>query len=351
MSKAKKYIFISILVMTFLMFSFCLFALNRGIALADDETQYYYIPQDTLSKTATSSSVYFVYQGDNLFKIPESYYLKIVGEATAYDVPVSYKGLVGTISKEKADTLAKKTTTQYSNTAINDDNAYPNIELTFSGATLSFEKLDGNTETKDPTLIHIYYLGKSDDNTKTYIKVVEGDTTFYGSTTAQFATYTVSANQEVINFINSQESGSSSNQPNTNNSKALRVILIIGLIIPAVIIALLIFIPKKSEQYDKARMNSRKVGKIDYDKTRMQDPNMQQPPYQQNGYNQYPPQNYGGPQYPNYQQPQYPPQNNGYYPPQNNVYYPPQDNGYYPPQNNGYFDPNDPNGGMQWDYT
>ena len=329
------------------MFSFCLFALNRDIAFADDETQYYYIPQDTLSKTATSSSVYFVYQGDNLFKIPESYYLKIVGEATAYDVPVSYKGLVGTISKEKADTLAKKTTTQYSNTAINDENAYPNIELTFSGSALAFETLDGTSTSKDPSLVHVYYLGKSDDNTKTFIKVVEGDATYFGSTSAQFEAYTVSANQEVINFINSQESGSNSNQTNTNNSKALRVILIIGLIIPAVIIALLIFIPKKSEQYDKARMNSRKVGKIDYDKTRVQDPNMQQPPYQQNGYNQYPPQNYGGPQYPNYQQPQYPPQNNGYYPPQNNVYYPPQDNGYYPPQNNGYYDPNDPNGGMQ----
>ena len=349
MSKAKKYIFISILVMTFLMFSFCLFALNRGIALADDETQYYYIPQDTLSKTAASSSVYFVYQGDNLFKIPESYYLKIVGEATAYDVPVSYKGLVGTISKEKADSLSKKTTTQYSGAAITDDNAYPNIELSFSGSALSFETLDGISTSKDPALIHVYYLGKSDDNTKTYIKVIEGDTTFFGSTTAQFETYTVSANLEVINFINSQESGSSSNQTNTNNSKALRVILIIGLIIPAVVIALLIFIPKKSEQYDKARMNSRKVGKIDYDKTRMQDPNMQQPPYQQNGYNQYPQQNYGNQQYPNYpQQPQYPPQNNGYYPPQqNNTYYPPQDNGYYPPQNNGYYDPNDPNGGMQ----
>ena len=210
---------------------------------------------------------------------------------------------------------------------------------------MSFDTVDGISLSKDPSIVDIYYLGKSDDGTKTFIKVVEGDNVFFGSTTAQFESYIVAANQEVIDFINAQENNNNSNQPNTNNSKALRVILIIGLIIPAVIIALLIFIPKKSEQYDKARMNSKKVGNIDYDKTRM--PNNNQP--YQNGYNQYPPQQngYNQPQYPQYQQPQYPPQNNGYYPPQQNGYYPPQDNGYYPPQQNGYYDPNDPNGGMQ----
>ena len=127
MSKAKKYIIISIFVLTFLMFSLCLFAINTDIAYADDADQYYYVNQDTLSKTATPSSVYFVYQGDKLFKIPESYYVKIAGEATIYDVPVSYKGLVGTISKADADKLENRTTTKYSNSALSNDNAYPNI--------------------------------------------------------------------------------------------------------------------------------------------------------------------------------------------------------------------------------
>ena len=327
------------------MFSLCLFALNSDIAYADDADQYYYVNQATLSKTATPSSVYFVYQGDKLFKIPESYYLKIAGEETTYDVPVSYKGLVGTILKTDASNLETRSTTKYSNAALSNYNAYPNIELETSATTLSFDTVDGVSLSKDPNIVDIFYLGKSDDGTKTYIKVVEGDNVFFGSTTAQFESYTVAANKEVIDYIDAQENNNNSNQPNTNNSKALRVILIIGLIIPAVIIALLIFIPKKSEQYDKARMNSKKVGNIDYDKTRM--PNNNQP--YQNGYNQYPPQQngYQQPQYPQYQQPQYPPQNNGYYPPQQNGYYPPQDNGYYPPQNNGYYDPNDPNGGMQ----
>lgn len=331
------------------MFSFCLFALNRDIALADDETQYYYIPQDTLSKTAYDSNIYFRNtSGDKLFLIPCSYYVQIIGEASVDSVPVSYLGLQGTISIDDAKNLTSKKITHYSNQTINEDNAYPTLDnIKLSPNNDSFT-VDDHSYSNDQAFV--YLLGKSEDVSKVYVMVKMGNSTVYGDAdSAQFASKTISAHSEVINFINSQESGSNSNQTNTNNSKALRVILIIGLIIPAVVIALLIFIPKKSEQYDKARMNSRKVGKIDYDKTRMQDPNMQQPPYQQNGYNQYPQQNYGNQQYPNYpQQPQYPPQNNGYYPPQqNNTYYPPQDNGYYPPQNNGYYDPNDPNGGMQ----
>ena len=187
--------------------------------------------------------------------------------------------------------------------------------------------------------------GISSDPNVIYVKLVNQDTIKYGIVNkTTFNTFSISSHQEVIDKINQAAQSSIETQPNTNNSKALRIILIIGLIIPCIIIVLLIFIPKKSEQYDKARMYSKNQSTVDYDKTRVQDPNQQAvvPPQQNNGY--YPPQQpyQGG-------QPQYPPQNNGYYPPQqNNGYYPPQQpyqggqpqyppqNNYYPPQDNNY---------------
>ena len=84
---------------------------------------------------------------------------------------------------------------------MSNDNAYPNIELETSATTLSFDTVDGVSLSKDPSIIDIFYLGKSDDGTKTYIKVVEGDNVFFGSTTAQFESYIVAANKEVIDYI------------------------------------------------------------------------------------------------------------------------------------------------------
>ena len=328
------------------MFSLCFLALNSDVAFAEeDTTSYFYIKQSTLSKTAESSEIYFRNtSGDELFAIPQSFYVKITGEASGGSYPAEYLGIAGTIAQVDESKITKPDKTVYSNTTINDSNAYPtlsNIELTPISDTFTVDDIQYSKNQAS-----VYILGKTLDSSKIYVMVKMGGNTYTGkAATTQFNTKTIQANDEVINYIDAQENGNNSNQPNTNNSKALRVILIIGLIIPAVIIALLIFIPKKSEQYDKARMNSKKVGNIDYDKTRM--PNNGQP--YQDGYNQYPPQQngYQQPQYPQYQQPQYPPQNNGYYPPQQNGYYPPQDNGYYPPQQNGYYNPNDPNGGMQ----
>ena len=335
---------------------------TTDVALADGEV-YYYLKQATQSKTAVSSTMEFKNaDGTSLFKIPETYYVKVV-EVNADSISVSYMGLAGTIQKD--DSLQAVTTTAISKVAITENNAYPVIELKPTGEQIAYKNIITEAEeNKETSLSKVYYMGES--LIAPYdicIKIVLGDNTYYGyANKSTFESYTISSNQEVIDAINNANASPISKATNTNNSKALRVILIIGLIIPAIVIALLIFIPRKSEQYDKARMHGKKTSFIDYDKTRSteQDPNAQaQQGYIQPQQPQYPAQNYNQPQNNGYyppqqpQQPYYPPQNNGYYPPQQQPYYPPQQpqypyqqQGYYPPQdNNGYPPYDDGNNG------
>ena len=339
---------------------------TTDVALADD-AGYYYLKQATQSKTAVSSTMEFKNaDGTSLFKIPETYYIKIV-EVNSDSISVSYMGLAGTIQKN--EDLKAVSITAISKVAITENNAYPVIELKPTGAQIAYTNMNDVETNVDASIVKAYFMGEAMDGSNIYIKFVTDNSTFYGyANKSTFESYTISSNQEVIDAIDNANASPMSKTTNTNNSKALRVILIIGLIIPAIVIALLIFIPRKSEQYDKARMHGKKTSFIDYDKTRSteQDPNAQaqqeyaqpQQGYIQPQQPQYPAQNYNQPQNNGYyppqqpQQPYYPPQNNGYYPPQQQPYYPqqqpqyPYQQGYYPPQdNNGYPPYDDGNNG------
>ena len=364
MCKSIKISFIIIFCLAIAVLAFFVAFKTTDVAFAEGNG-YYYLKQTTQSKTAVSSSMEFKNaDGTSLFKIPETYYVKIE-EINSDSISVSYMGLAGTI--KKVEGLTPVTTTAISNVAITENNAYPVIELKPTGDQIAYTNMNDVETSVDSNIVKVYFMGEAMDGANIYVKFVTDDNSFYGyANKSIFESFSISSNQEVIDAINNANASPMSKATNTNNSKALRVILIIGLIIPAIVIALLIFIPRKSEQYDKARMHGKKTSFIDYDKTRSpeQDPNNAQAPqgYIQPNQPQYPAQNYNPPQNNGYyppqqpQQPYYPSQNNGYYPPQQpqQPYYPPQgpqypyqQQGYYPPQdNNGYPPYDDGNNGQ-----
>ena len=324
MCKSIKLTIVTIFCLAIAVLAFFVAFESTEVAYADED--YFYVPQEPQNKIAVSSTIEFSNtDGTGLFYIPESYYIKFLGD-NSDSISVSYMGLEGTIKKNLG--LDKKSITAISKKTITESNAYPNIQLTTSEENISYTNMNDVETSVAANTVKVYFMGEAKDGTNIYIKFVTDDSTFYGYTNKSiFGSYTLSANQEVIDAIDKANTSPIAKSTNTNNSKALRVVLIIGLIIPAVVIALLIFIPKKSEQYDKARMHGNKTTFIDYDKTRSTEQQNQEAQGQNQGYA------------PNYQQPQ----NNGYYPPQQNNYYPPQqNNGYYPPQNGGYYAPQPP---------
>lgn len=328
MCKSIKLTIVTIFCLAIAVLAFFVAFESTEVAYADDSNSYYYIEQDTQNKVASLSNVWIRDDsGEEIFKIPETYYIQ-VNDSNDYSASVSYMGFSGTIKLIDLKDKQLKTQTVISKKTITESNAYPNIQLTTSEENISYTNMNDVETSVATNTVKVYFMGEAKDGTNIYIKFVTDDSTFYGYTNKSiFGSYTLSANQEVIDAIDKANTSPIAKSTNTNNSKALRVVLIIGLIIPAVVIALLIFIPKKSEQYDKARMHGNKTTFIDYDKTRSTEQQNQEAQGQNQGYA------------PNYQQPQ----NNGYYPPQQNNYYPPQqNNGYYPPQNGGYYAPQPP---------
>ena len=265
MCKSIKLTIVTIFCLAIAVLAFSVAFESTDVAYADED--YFYVPQEPQNKIAVSSTIEFSNtDGTGLFYIPESYYIKFLGD-NSDSISVSYMGLEGTIKKNLG--LDKKSITAISKKTITESNAYPNIQLTTSEENISYTNMNDVETSVAANTVKVYFMGEAKDGTNIYIKFVTDDSTFYGYTNKSiFGSYTLSASQEVIDAIDKANTSPIAKSTNTNNSKALRVVLIIGLIIPAVVIALLIFIPKKSEQYDKARMHGNKTTFIDYDKTR-----------------------------------------------------------------------------------
>lgn len=222
--------------------------LPLSVAQADSSMNVIVAPVSNLEGNATAGASSIKLIASNYeFYIPESYYL----------------------------TNLKSAVKQYYTVTFQDGiSPYPDILLTVKeGATLS---------TSGVTSEHtIRFLGfATDESGKIFIAATkDGNTVFGFEDKASFNEFTVAyhpiAQAERDRILDSKkpvEPSGGDIVPNT--SLALRIVLIIGICVPAVIIAVLLFKPSKNDRSQGKSVMRRHRGKndFDYDSTRSYNP-------------------------------------------------------------------------------
>jgi len=235
------------------------------IASAADEATVIIAPVGDIKANATAQrSNILLYNGDDAFYIPESYFvtnINQIGDNVLYIV--EYAGMSDLFMREVYDT---QQVVIESGEAIS-----PDVRLTLkedADITIKFKKL-----TNDYT---IKLLGFNGDSTQIYVSA-----TYNGETVRGFVpkdslepfevSYQQRAQAERDAWIESQKKPDpSKGELIPNSSVALRIVLIIGIAIPAVLIVLLLFKPSKADKnYSKRTVRqARSRDDFDYDDSR-----------------------------------------------------------------------------------
>lgn len=236
------------------------------IAKAESEVEVVLAPVSNLKDNAyagVSTLKIRSYDIDEDIYIPESYYLsnpsKVPGRKDRYFV--DYCGTQFVL--EDAD--LQTTTVSFAESV----SPNPDVRLTIKDdATVTVE---GTTITNDYT---IKLVGYNHDGSQIYVRATLNDGSLYGFVpTDSFVPFNVpyhpiaqAEREELLADIPEPIIPGGEIVPNT--SLALRVILIIGIAVPAVIIALLLFKPSKST---KRMLNNKRKDEYDYDDPRRRD--------------------------------------------------------------------------------
>lgn len=247
--KAKQ---ISIIVfLTFVLFATAFFvtSLNVSIANADDD-QYIFIPYagelKDLSGANPSSYVFIDEKTDKAFKLTQTYYVKYI--STSNDdkyYKVSFGSLVGHVEKNSKLQPQKID-------GVTDLNCCPDVTLTLKdGVTFK----SGVTEYTSDYAFR--YLGESENGKICVLCEKDGVKKLVETEKSNFNSYSVPLHQITKSAKDKLSSGEESQMPDgslkpkTETNKTLRGLLIAGIVVPAVIIIIFIFIPRKKKQtYD-----------------------------------------------------------------------------------------------------
>lgn len=215
---------------------------------------------------------------DKGFYVPQTYYAKYIStkqlDVEYYEI--SYCGITGYI---KADSkLQPKEITE-----VTESNAYPQIYLTLKDGVsfkAAFTAFDENWTFR--------YLGESINADKVYVSCTKGSENKIAETDkSNFNSYAVPLHS-ITQAAKAAETKTEITPdgtltPATTTNKTLRGLLIAGIVFPAVVIIILIFVPRKKKQtyddfaserrmspYDRPRNSKRdpypdRYGKEDYD--------------------------------------------------------------------------------------
>ena len=271
----KKILTISALILV-LALSFLVWGFQgeTGVAEASDTAVFAYVaPSDLENNAYASGSTVAVVDGetgDVLFYLIESYYypvksLVVSSDLTVYILDVA--GLNATVDVSNLQELPKA----YDGVTL--ENALPQNLLLKDGVTVT---LGAHTiDTKTGWTVKL--LGLNGD--KFFVQASFNENVVFGLVAREnFTTENVSyhiidetARQGLLNKTpdeNLSESG------DTSKSTLLRIILIIGIAVPAVIIAIMLFKPGRNSaktNYDRHAMRTRRDDDIDYDRDRRYD--------------------------------------------------------------------------------
>lgn len=245
---AKQISIIVFLAIALFATAFFVASLNVSIANADDD-QYIFIPYAGELKDlsgANPSSYVFIDENMNFtFKLTQTYYLKYLATETKLNkeyYKVSYCGLEGYVAKD-AKLQPQKID------GVTAANYAPNVVLVLTEGNSLIVGL--NEYTSDYAF---RYLGESEngkicvlcekDGTK---KVVETDKSNFNAYAVPLHQVTQAAKDKLSSGEESQMPDGSL-KPKTETNKTLRGLLIAGIVVPAVIIIILIFIPRRKNK-------------------------------------------------------------------------------------------------------
>lgn len=213
-----------------------------------------------------ASTVALYLEGDG-FYIPESYYVTDVKKVTAIDITYYTVTYCGKEFSCKGSSLPSVSKVSF------DDgiSPYPDVTLTIVGESLA---LNGNTVTNDYTIKFLGY--HTEDSSQIFVMAThDGDSVFGFAKKDAFNAFVVpyhpiaqAERERILESKKPAEPKSGDILPNT--SLALRIVLIIGIAVPAVIIVILLFKPSKNDRSSGSNRlrRSRRRDEFDYDSSR-----------------------------------------------------------------------------------
>ena len=237
------------------------------IAYADSTQEVLVAPVSNLegNEYAVASALELT-SGDDTFLIPESYYISEISQKTA--VPQYYQvKYCGMSFYFKAETRPQTSTVTFSDGV----SLSPDVRLTLTAESLS---LSGIEITSDYTIKFLGY--HPTDTTQIYVVAMLDGSTYCGFASRdsfeEFAVpYHPIAQAERDRLIASKaEPDPDKGDIIPNTSLALRIVLIIGIAVPAIIIAILLFKPSKNDRSQGKSVMRKERGRneFDYDSAR-----------------------------------------------------------------------------------
>lgn len=240
---------LAIFILLTLIFAVSLFAVsNDGVAYAA-EKKYLFIPYTGDLKTLSSSqsSGYFFNVIGQSFKInlPSTYYVEIIEEESAR-YKCLYHGIQGYVDKHE------NLQVQSMASAITE---YPTLTLKTKNSTIEIDYISYTSSDYD-----FYYLGGVKDSSTDIVVLMQpksgGTQELKSISVGEFESFTVplhpiteKAKQDAIG---SDGPDGTLNPEGTVSNPALRALLIAGIVVPALILVIMIFIPrKKKDNYDR----------------------------------------------------------------------------------------------------
>ncbi len=237
------------------------------IAYADSTQEVLVAPVSNLEGNAYAiASALELTNGDDTFLIPESYYISEISQKTA--VPQYYQvKYCGMNFYFKAESRPQTSTVTFSDGV----SLSPDVRLTLTTETLS---LSGIEITSDYTIKFLGY--HPTDTAQIYVVAMLDGSSYCGfASLDSFEEFVVPyhpiAQAERDRLIASkQEPDPDKGDIIPNTSLALRIVLIIGIAVPAIIIAILLFKPSKNDrsQGKSVMRKERRRDEFDYDSAR-----------------------------------------------------------------------------------
>ena len=240
---------LAIFILLTLIFAVSLFVVsNDGVAYAA-EKKYLFIPYTGDLKTLSSSqsSGYFFNVIGQSFKInlPSTYYVEIIEEESAR-YKCLYHGIQGYVDKHE------NLQVQSMASAITE---YPTLTLKTKNSTIEIDYISYTSSDYD-----FYYLGGVKDSSTDIVVLMQlksgGTQELKSISVGEFESFTVPLHpiteKAKQNAIGSGGADGTLNPEDTVSNPALRALLIAGIVIPALILVIMIFIPrKKKDNYDR----------------------------------------------------------------------------------------------------
>ena len=265
---SPKILFVLAMILASVALSVCVLMgilLPYSVAYADTAQDVLLAPVSDLEGNAYAgtSALKISYDG-NYFYIPESYYLTDIAYAVGQYYQVNYCGLTCYLESETAPTTS-------SVTFADGVSASPDVRLTLKDETLVLSGLEINS---DYTIKLLGY--HTEDSTMIFVSATLDGASNYGfAPISSFEDFVVPYHP--ISQAEREEILARKPQPDPDKgdivpgtSLTLRVILIIGIAVPAIIIAILLFKPSKNDrsQGKSVMRTERRRGDFDYDSTR-----------------------------------------------------------------------------------